>query len=54
MLAAVEDFLDSNLLKSVDDDPFEGLSASIVSRATCVEAVDFRGHVPYHEAFDLS
>jgi hypothetical protein len=47
-----EAFFGSNRLKSAEE-PFVGLSASIVSRATDVEAIDFRGHVPYQELFDL-
>ena len=46
------DFFGSNRLKSAVD-PLVGLSASIVSRATWVEAVDFLGHVPYQLLFAL-
>lgn len=34
-------------LKSFGGDPALCLSAKIISLATCVEGVDFRGHVPY-------
>ncbi len=54
-LAAVTggDFLGSNRLKSAGVVPLAGLSAKIVSLATCVEAVDFLGQVPYQLLFDL-
>lgn len=48
------DFLGSNRLKSDEEGPFAGISARIVSRATEVDAVDFRGHVPYQLPLGLS
>jgi hypothetical protein len=50
----IGDFLGSNRLKSVERAPLAGFSARIVSLATWVEAVDFRGQVPYQLLFGLS
>lgn len=47
------DFFGSNRLRSADVAPLAGLSAKMVSRATCVDAVDFLGHVPYQLLFEL-
>lgn len=48
-------FFGSNRLKSaVEDPPVGDLSANIVSLATCVEAVDFRGQVPNQLLFDVT
>jgi hypothetical protein len=43
----------SKRLKSAEE-PFAGLSAKILSLATWVEAVDFRGQVPYQLLLDFN
>jgi hypothetical protein len=50
----VGDFFASNRLKSAEAAPLAGLSARIVSLATCVEADDFLGQVPYQPLFDFA
>lgn len=41
-------------LRSAVEEPFDGMSANIDSLASCVDAEDFRGHVPYHEFLDFN
>jgi hypothetical protein len=47
-------FFGSNWFTTVEEAPFFDLSARIVSLATCVEAVLFRGQVPYQLLFSLT